>query len=389
MISHQNARLSESVDRIWAQVRANSSDMGDMFERITQSFYSKVVRPGDTVVDGGAHTGRHTIPLAEVVGPEGLVIAFEPLASAAEKLTALLGRFGFDRRVRLRPEALSNERGRRDFFVVSNMPEFSGLKSRTYLDFVADETRVEVDVETIDAAVAAEQTRGRVSFVKLDLEGAEFRALQGAEETLAAHRPCCVFENGLESSADGYGPDEFFGYLQRIGYEFYDILGSAVDETRWRQSGPWYFVAMPGEAAGELRSALWTSVLEELLMCPWPPVEALAPPPAHWALRVDPSQGNGRGHVDRVEASIRVSGWAGDRGAGQPARSVVIVVDGTPVATAQADKARNDVVAATGQVGLARAGFEAALRTTPGHRIEVYGESGDGTFFKLVGGAGE
>ena len=93
--------------------------------------------------------------------------------------------------------------------------------------------------------------------------------------------------------------------------------------------------------------------------------------------------------MDRVEASIRVSGWAGDSRAGKPARSVVIVVDGTPVATAEADKVRNDVVAATGQVGLARAGFEAALRTTPGHRIDVYGESGDGTFFKLVGGAGE
>ncbi len=64
---------------------------------------------------------------------------------------------------------------------------------------------------------------------------------------------------------------------------------------------------------------------------------------------------------------------------------MVIVVDGTPVATAHPDKARNDVVAATGQAGLAQAGFEAAFRTTAGHRLEVYGECGDGTFFKLVG----
>ena len=44
--------------------------------------------------------------------------------------------------------------------------------------------------------------------------------------------------------------------------------------------------------------------------------------------------------MDRVEASIRMSGWAGDQATGQPARSVVIVVDGIPVATLHPDKTR-------------------------------------------------
>ena len=282
MSSQTPGRLAESIDRIWAQVRANSSDMGDIFERITQSFYTTIVRPGDVVVDGGAHTGRHTIPLAHAVGPEGLVIAFEPLTVAAETLRLLLARFGLDRRVRLGAEALSSERGSRDFFVVHNMPEFSGLRSRTYVDFVPDQTRVQVEVETIDSVVSSIQTRGSLSFIKLDIEGGEFRALQGAEQTLRRHRPCCVFENGLESSADDYTADEFFGYLRRIDYELYDILGSPVDETRWSQSGPWYFVAMPRAHSGELLPLLWAAVLEELLICPWPPLGRLGPPPASW-----------------------------------------------------------------------------------------------------------
>ena len=58
-----------------------------------------------------------------------------------------------------------------------------------------------------------------------------------------------------------------------------------------------------------------------------------------------------------------------------------------PRGASHPDKTRNDVVAATGHAGLAYAGFDAALRTTAGHRIEVYGERGDGTFVKLVGGA--
>ena len=381
-------RLAESIDRIWAQVRANSSDMGDMFERITQSFYTNIVRPGDTVIDGGAHNGRHTIPLARVVGPDGLVIAFEPLATVAETLRLLLARFRFDRRVQLLGEALSSEPGRRDFFVVNNMPEFSGLKSRTYVDFVPDHTKVQVEVTTIDSLLQSVRAPA-VSFIKLDLEGAEFRALQGAEQTLTTHQPCCVFENGLESSADGYTAGEFFGYLQRIDYELYDILGSPVDETLWNQSGPWYFVAMPRAHSRVLLPLLWASVLEELLMSPWPPVKQLAPPPGHFARPAVSPNVRATGHVDRVEVSVRMSGWAGDQEAGQPARSVVIVLDGIPVGTAHPDKARNDVVAATGQVGFAQAGFEAALRTTAGHSIEVYGEVADGTFFKLVGGARE
>ena len=269
------------------------------------------------------------------------------------------------------------------------MPEFSGLKSRTYVDFVPDHTKVQVEVSTIDSLLQSVRTPGGVSFIKLDLEGAEFRALQGAEQTLTTHRPCCVFENGLESSADGYTAGEFFGYLQRIDYELYDILGSPVDETRWSQSGPWYFVAMPRAHSRAWLPLLWASVLEELLMPPWPPVKQLGPPPAHWARPGGTPKPGATGHVDRVEVSVRISGWASDQKAGQPARSVVIVVDGTAVGAIHPDKARNDVVAATGQVGLAHAGFEAALRTTAGHAIEVYGECGDGTFFKLVGGAGE
>ena len=389
MISQNPGRLAESVDRIWAQVRANSANMGDMFERITQSFYTKIVRSGDTVIDGGAHTGRHTIPLAHVVGPEGLVIAFEPLTAVAEKLRLLLDRFGFDTRVRLEAEALSSQQGRRDFFVVNNMPEFSGLTSRTYADFVPDQTKVQVDVDTIDSVVKSVSTQGSVSFIKLDLEGGEFRALQGAEQTLGRHRPCCVFENGLQSSADDYTVEEFFSYFQRVGYELYDILGSPVDETRWSQSGPWYFVAMPGAHGRELLPLLWASVLEELLICLRPPAGQLSPPPTFWPPPAGFRTSRGTGHVDHVEASIRISGWAGDHEAGQPARSVVILVDGMPVATAHPDKIRNDVVAATGQAGLAQAGFEAALRTTAGHRLEVYGECGDGTFFKLVDGTRE
>ena len=40
----------------------------------------RVVRPGWTVVDIGAHIGYETLLLAQQVGPKGRIFAFEPLA---------------------------------------------------------------------------------------------------------------------------------------------------------------------------------------------------------------------------------------------------------------------------------------------------------------------
>src|SRR4051794_1920829 len=42
-------------------------------------FMSRWVRPGDTVVDVGAHVGLFTLHAARLVGPVGRVLAFEPV----------------------------------------------------------------------------------------------------------------------------------------------------------------------------------------------------------------------------------------------------------------------------------------------------------------------
>lgn len=379
--------LHDAVGQIWAHIAANSADIGDLFERITQSFYTKIVRPGDTVIDGGAHTGRHAIPLAQLVGTEGRVLAFEPLPPAFAKLQQLLAATELDQRVRLSPEALARETGRRSFFVVHNMPEFSGLQSRTYSGFVPEQSEIQVDVQTLDAVLETHIRPGSLPFVKLDLEGGEFRALQGAEKTFHTHQPVCVFENGLASTASDYGADEFFAFFQSTRYELYDILGCRVDESRWTHSGPWYFVAIPQGSSQELLPRLWASVLEEMLSSVWLPSLPITPPPVHERLLGTGTSGATTtvGHVDRVEGCIVIKGWAGDLSTGAPAPSLVVTLEGKPVATFHAGKPRFDVFAATGQLGLAQSGFEVAVRAPADHRVEVHAESSDGTFIKLEG----
>ncbi|MEM7197982.1 MAG: hypothetical protein AAF352_06405, partial [Pseudomonadota bacterium] len=49
------------------------------FEDFLEEFYTKLDLKGKTVIDIGAHAGRHAIPLAQLVGVEGIVLAFEPV----------------------------------------------------------------------------------------------------------------------------------------------------------------------------------------------------------------------------------------------------------------------------------------------------------------------
>ena len=60
------------------------------FEKRTVAAYSRLVRPGMTVIDIGANIGAHTLPLAKLVGPTGRVIAVEPTIWAVERLRANL-----------------------------------------------------------------------------------------------------------------------------------------------------------------------------------------------------------------------------------------------------------------------------------------------------------
>jgi FkbM family methyltransferase len=56
------------------------------FEAGTQATLQKLVRPGDVVFDIGANIGAHTLGIAQSVGAQGRVFAFEPADFAFEKL---------------------------------------------------------------------------------------------------------------------------------------------------------------------------------------------------------------------------------------------------------------------------------------------------------------
>ena len=150
------------------------------FEAALQNLYTKHIKPSDTVIDVGAHWGRYTLPFSYLVGSSGKVISVEANPSVVTLLNEQLVKFHVDN-VDVHSVALSNEtQSGMDFFVAVDSPEESGLRLRKIFNNETKLRKEKVDVITLDSL----NIKGNVSFIKIDVEGAEFFVIQGAKNTI-------------------------------------------------------------------------------------------------------------------------------------------------------------------------------------------------------------
>ena len=99
-----------------------------------------------------------------------------------------------------------------DSTVVKNAPTRSHIRKAGHTESESDAEEVEVATVLIDD-VLHEVDSWR--FCKLDLEGGEFRALQGGHQSIARpHSPFIVFERSMAAARwYDYSPREFFKFF--------------------------------------------------------------------------------------------------------------------------------------------------------------------------------
>ncbi len=223
-----------------------------LFEEIIKTIYRKLLIPGDRVLDGGANGGMHTFPLAEAVGESGRVLAFEPLPNLAGWLRREAEIRGLGQ-VQVRQEALSSRQGRTRFHRVKNREAESSL-SMARIDPGADEVEsFDVDAVRLDDVLPTILDRWR--FAKLDLEGAEFDALRGGQQSLMRLRPTVILEFGYHATAEawGYSQKEWDAFYDEIDYRLYDLVGRPILHRPWGDLGAyiWYLIAVPRDSRDE------------------------------------------------------------------------------------------------------------------------------------------
>lgn len=169
-----------------------------------------------TVIDVGANIGDWSLPAVRAVGPEGLVLAVEPIPRMAK---ALRKTFDINRlnNAKVIEMALSDSSGTATFAIERGNSGGSRLGGHPL-----GHDDIQVNVMMLDELVEHESLK-RVDFIKIDVEGHEARVLAGAKKTLARWKPLLILETGQESLE---GRHQIADCLQRIGYQ---IAGFQVD----------------------------------------------------------------------------------------------------------------------------------------------------------------
>jgi FkbM family methyltransferase len=179
-----------------------------------------LLRPGDVMIDAGANIGLFTVLAAARVGSHGRVIACEPSTATMQLLRDNVARNGFGW-VELQEVALAEQPGRLEMQVFEPGSGFSSFAPAE----TSRASRIEVEVTTLDRVAGPLLERTRL--VKLDVEGAELRALRGAGALLERARPDFIVELEPEHlDRQGSSLADVQELFRDAGY-----LGYAIGET--------------------------------------------------------------------------------------------------------------------------------------------------------------
>ncbi len=158
-------------------------DGGVSSEPLEREAVPRLVDPGRVAIDVGANVGVFATLLADLFGPTGLVLAYEPAA------TPLLVNATSRPQLLVRPFAVADRGG---------TVAFRHHRSTTLSRIVPDAERRPGDANLSTVTIDGELQRlglSRIDFVKIDVEGHEDAVLRGAAGFLAREpRPVLMFE---------------------------------------------------------------------------------------------------------------------------------------------------------------------------------------------------
>lgn len=161
-----------------------------LFEWRIAAIAAIVLRPGDTVIEGGAQLGTETFNYAALVGPAGTVVSFEADSRLAARLVGQLAKAGLAQ-CHVQAKALGQAEGVAYFDAVPETAGNSGVGALAPDDDTSVVGRVEVEVGTLDGAAAQ---FGAPRLVVMDIQGGELGALRGGARVLSDYRPFVVLE---------------------------------------------------------------------------------------------------------------------------------------------------------------------------------------------------
>jgi FkbM family methyltransferase len=182
------------------------------YEYDKQALFQNLIRPGDVVLDLGSHSGFYSLLASILVGTGGKVFSFEPFP---KNITYLEHHLELNR---IQNVTLFQ-------FAVSNVSGFSYFTGGDFTGHLSSSGSLKIETVSLDDLF--EQNKIMLpTLIKLDIEGAEFMALQGAINVLKRSRPIIMLAT--------HGTDvhhDCCQFLSSLGYRLESINSMPVDKT--------------------------------------------------------------------------------------------------------------------------------------------------------------
>jgi FkbM family methyltransferase len=143
-------------------------------DRAERQLLKRILFTGAVVVDAGANIGIYSEFLSRCVGPTGVVHSFEPSPDNFKRLRAATLKLP---NVRLSQAAVGEHSGKSELYLSDKL----NVDHRAYMAAGDSRRTVPIEIVALDDYFKPGE---RVDLIKMDIQGYEFHALQGANRVL-------------------------------------------------------------------------------------------------------------------------------------------------------------------------------------------------------------
>jgi FkbM family methyltransferase len=192
------------------------------YELCVADVLRRELRLGDFCIDVGAHIGYHALLMSKLVGPQGMVLAFEPFLQTFHFLEAN-ARLNAMSNLKLENIAIA-ERCETLRLAFPLDEELSMSPSVSAYATNRPQEIAEVPAISLDSYLR--QLGKMPSLIQIDVEGAEMSVLRGAEAILRSFHPKLILEIHDWRTRR---KDEVYGFLSSLGYKG-QVIGQRGNE---------------------------------------------------------------------------------------------------------------------------------------------------------------
>jgi len=201
------------------------------YEPAETNFLLRTIKPGNTFLDIGANIGWFTLNAANIIGAKGKVFAFEPRKDTYDALSGSINENNWNEFVNVFNCAV----GRDDDVLEiawsggTDNPGGTCLITNDVISYELSNHQKQVtSVKRLDNIIGEES----VDMIKIDIEGAEFLALEGCINILKKNYPIILSEISpdLLQKVSGVSASEYIKFLTDLGYKCYKLKINGIGE---------------------------------------------------------------------------------------------------------------------------------------------------------------